>query len=596
MENAIFVLSESNGFIEWLNGINWVQFSAISAVTILFLLLIFLTATFAYYRVRNNRFEESLKLENNTIRIYRLDIGKNQAEQFDLSHISQRKSVSLDEFYSSFPIGEQGKIKDWIGGFIDGKEEEKFLETDIYFSSSKRIGKSFLYLKKNNLSHGLIYLESHPLPKSPRFPLSVVRKSSQDEFGEYLRSTGGDKGYTFCFTVFPLGDHSRGDSKNKKALPRGTSARFLRAVGSFRKGDQKLIQTSDNEMVIATFSFNDITQAIAFALTVSNGAKSLMNRGRRRNEPIYEVKCGVVENRLLSGDRDAILSEARLTALEAFEGKNTILIYKKGESRRYNEKSISQTKEEIERIIAERKISYHYRPVYSLDKKRVVAYMAKAIPVSTQFSNINELKNYAVRAQDEKNVFSALAKNFVPRFVQERPLVSQKLYYPVRVSEIPFIIPVFSRLPYAKEAKLVFIFTDTDLSHAFENMSLDELLDKLHEIKLAGFGIGVSLSGHTLILEQSILKQMSVFIVDFVSSSEGEKLDTEIRSQLHSLVEKLLKYKMPIVASSLKSWSSLELVVGSGIVYISSDVFAPYSEMLLPVNDKNEKRLLAIYK
>ena len=68
-------------------------------------------------------------------------------------------------------------------------------------------------------------------------------------------------------------------------------------------------------------------------------------------------------------------------------------------------------------------------------------------------------------------------------------------------------------------------------------------------------------------------------------------MDSRLRSQLHALVEKLLRYKRPIVAMGLLNWTALELVVGSGIDYISADCFAPYDQNLLPVNPKNINRI-----
>jgi hypothetical protein len=66
-------------------------------------------------------------------------------------------------------------------------------------------------------------------------------------------------------------------------------------------------------------------------------------------------------------------------------------------------------------------------------------------------------------------------------------------------------------------------------------------------------------------------------------------MDTKIRVELHALVEKLLHYNKPIIANSLMSWNAIELVVSSGISYVSSDVFAPYDAMFRPLNDRESR-------
>lgn len=582
----------------WIENVDWVRLTRLVALALLILLALILVISSIVFRNRNYLFEKRLKSENNTIRIYKIDEGKDTLVQFDVANVAKKKTMPLQDFYGSFPIGEQAKVKEWLNGIFDGKAVDQYIETDIYFSSSKKIVKSFLFLTKSDPSNGMVYLESHPLPPIPKTVGKDSPKTSEDTFATRLKDSGGNKGYTFCFTVFPVGNSNKAtgnDKKNIRDMPKGSSARYFSVISTFARSDQLVIQASNNEIIIASFAINDITQALSFALRTANGAKELMNKARRRNEPLYDVKCGMVHNRLFPLDADAILTETRNTALDAFEGKTTLIEYKKGQFH-ISEKTLEKSKNEVERILSEKKISYKYRPIYSLEKHRVVAYLADATPINSSFTTMNELKNYAIRAKDEKNLFAALGKNLVPRFIQERPLKSQKLFYPVRVNEMHLVPAFFSKLKNSKDAHLVFIFTDSDIVNSLTTITLDELIAGFHAIRLAGFDVGVSVSGNSLVLQAPILRQMSAFLVDFSSSDSDEQLDTRIRSQLHSLVEKLLKYKKPIIASSLKNWNSLELVVGSGITYISSDVFAPFNEMLVPVNEKNEKRLLSIFK
>ena len=91
---------------------------------------------------------------------------------------------------------------------------------------------------------------------------------------------------------------------------------------------------------------------------------------------------------------------------------------------------------EVERIIYEKRLAYTYRPVFNCDKLKVMGFLARATPLNTSFASIEELKNYAVRAKDDKNLFAAIAKNLVPRFVNERDNKTQKLFYPVRMASI----------------------------------------------------------------------------------------------------------------------------------------------------------------
>jgi hypothetical protein len=68
-------------------------------------------------------------------------------------------------------------------------------------------------------------------------------------------------------------------------------------------------------------------------------------------------------------------------------------------------------------------------------------------------------------------------------------------------------------------------------------------------------------------------------------------MDTRIRSELHALVEKLLKYNKPIIASDIDGWNAIELLVRSGLNYISSESFAPYNQMIVPLPPKNVRKV-----
>ena len=73
---------------------------------------------------------------------------------------------------------------------------------------------------------------------------------------------------------------------------------------------------------------------------------------------------------------------------------------------------------------------------------------------------------------------------------------------------------------------------------------------------------------------------------------EEVKHNNRIRLSLYALIESLLKYNRPIIATDLEGWQAVELIIKSGISYISSDVVAPSNDMLLPVDRKKMEKLV----
>ncbi len=556
-------------------------------------LMVTLIVSWVLFSQNDARYYRGMSHEMNTIRIYRIESAKNTVISFDLADLSKQKKDTLSDFYNSFPGNEPKRVKSWVEDILAEKKASDYLQTSVYFHESKRRLNAFLHIRKSDPLRGVIHLESYLLPEKRNKTSigSVVRLSSEKDFSEALRNTSGGSGVTFCFSVM----QSNGTSvlKRKEKVSSNVSFRFRMALESFVKGNMKLIQASENEFLIANFEQMDSAEAIAFALTAVRAIEHELASVNTNKHPI-EIRVGIVQNKDLMGDGDAIISSARRTAKNAFETSSSVAFFKRG-TEDYSVTEIKQYRSEVERIIYEKRILYSFRPVYSVTRKRIIGYLGKASPRSDcAFDSIDELKNYALRAKDDKNLFAAIAKNLVGTFVSERELKSQKLYYPARASELPMIPSFFKRLRGSKDANLVFILTNDDVARETANLGLDKILESLKGLKEAGYGIAYQVSGKNLNIEPRLLSEADGFFVDFSSNDDDVGLDTAIRSQLHALVEKLLKYRKPIIGSNLANWNALELVVGSGIEYISSDVFAPYSPALAPVNDKNETRILAL--
>ncbi|HOZ02522.1 MAG TPA: hypothetical protein PKV57_01765, partial [Bacilli bacterium] len=67
-----------------------------------------------------------------------------------------------------------------------------------------------------------------------------------------------------------------------------------------------------------------------------------------------------------------------------------------------------------------------------------------------------------------------------------------------------------------------------------------------------------------------------------------------IRLSIHTLIEQLLKYNRPIIATDLEGWQAIELIIKSGVTIVSSETISPSNDMLLPVEKKKMEKLIAM--
>ena len=581
--------------VNWLASLDWpfilrfVLFFLASAV------IIVLIITFLLARKRDDEYFKAMTYEASNIRVYKIDNTLDVVTYFNLGAMSEKRTCSIQEFYDSFPGHEPNRIKSWVKDVLEGKQTTDYLQTTVFFKRSTKKFPAFLRVAKVDPAKGIAHLESYILldkknGRSASGPSLLL--SSERDFVDYLKANGTSNGMTFCFAIRPK-DYGFAENNKEQKLSRSFLLRYRLALEPYVKAPAKLLGGGEAEYIIANYDMNDNTEAISFALKVVNSVTSSLKANRKPHDHLFEIKVGVVANKELLGDGTAILLASRKCAANAFELPSSIYFYKQGIDDFAETSESGNYRSEVERIIYEKKILYTYRPIYSIGRRRVYGFIGRAEPTADcAFYNMEELKNYALRAKDEKNLFAAIAKNLVGTYIAERELKSQKLFYPALMNELESIPAFFKRLRNAKEANLVFTLKESDVNNAVGSMGLEEVKRLFNEIHENDYDIAFVLSGKALLIDQELLAMGDSFIVDFSSHGSERNMDATIRSQLHALVERLIKFKKPIIASDLKNWDSIELVVSSGIDYISCNIFAPFSREIVEVNEKHATRVL----
>lgn len=576
--------------MDWFLSVNWgtiifyIAFVLLGATVITLLISLFVAHS------RDQEFRKEMDYQSSSVRVFRIDASHDSVRFFNLSDMARVRDVTLNQFYSSFPLSEQGKVRAWITSVLNGEPHPTYLATDVIFHKDRHLVPSFLKIVSAKPDQGIIHLESYLLRYNKPNRNFIRSFATEADFAQAVKANGTRSGMTFCFALLPGENEAALPDADRSSLSPDILARFREAVGPFAVGNQKIIQAAENELIIANFDMVDASQGITFALRVIDAVDKALATYKRKGSSSFRVRAGIVANKDLLGDSDAILTEARRSAESGFDTDSAISFYKKG-SQDFSATDELHYRTEVERLIYERKISYTYRPVYDCSSLAVYGYLARALPVNTSFASIDELKNYAARAKDERNLFAAIAKNLVPRFVNERPSPTLRLYYPIRMSERNQVLPFFTHFPDAAKANLVFLVREDDIASSLDKSGVHPFLQEIAALKKAGFGFGITLSGKSLSLDSEIYGVCDIFFVDFASSGDENTIDTRVRSALHALVERLLKYKKPIIGSNLMGWNAIELVVGSGIDYITSDIFAPYDTMFRPVTSKSVDKI-----
>ncbi len=561
--------------------------AAIILGVVLLLLLVFLLASFLLVRKRENRYKELLLDESSTVRVVRLDLDRSEVTYFNLKDMDYVKTQDLNSFLSGFPVGEGHKIANWAEDLLFGRPVDDFLECQVHISSKNRSCPSFLKVIYIEKSKKLIYLESHMVRyEKPKRKVPIKRISTIDDFNDRLKSNHPGLGATFCF-VYSLGE-GRKSSKGYENIPEKVEA----LIRPFVASSQLILKPDRNEFAICSFDMSEPSTAIEFALEITTFVNREMLYRRKGGLPPINLKAGIVMNKDIVGNGELLVAQARSAAHEAQRAKGvSVHIYKEGDVLA-EDTSESSYRSEVERIIIDKKIVYSYRAVVSIRQKRVIGYLGKAEPLKdTSFDSMAELENYAFRAKDTKKLFNALIRNLLPRFVSERPLKSQCLFLPVRYQGLETVLPALIRNQSSKAANLYLWMKDADVATFLSPKETPRFKETLESFKSYGYKICFEFTRKEPMLDNELLSMADAFLIDLSREGPSISTSTRIRSELHALIERLNRYKKPIIGSGLENWSSIEMVASLGVDYLSSDAILPYEAMFRPLENKTMERL-----
>ena len=293
---------------------------------------------------------------------------------------------------------------------------------------------------------------------------------------------------------------------------------------------------------------------------------------------------GVAENKFFYNNVDSLIDSVVELSQVAKEDGRDFLIYEEG--KKINpEGDVLHYRTEVERIIQDKKIRYTYRPIYNVAKSRMLGYQAHFEPLDSLFDSIDELKSYAIRTEDDKELFATISRNSISRFIQQRDGVSLKLFFPLSINEIGYVNRTFSHISSIKDANIVLIFNELEILDLSSD-DMDSTIQLIKTFKSKGYEVALLIDENEAALTSSAYEIFDFFMLSVSAHISNRKLQNRQLPSFQALIEKLLRYNRPILAIDIPTWSLVEYVIKLGIDIVSSDAIAPGDENILPLNKK----------
>lgn len=563
------------------------------SIIIALVVLISLVILFFAISVKNDAdFEKQVDYESTTTRIYIIDVKKNKIVQLNKSDMGNKVTYDLFSFYTSFHPNDSERVKNWIFQIcVNPKTAGEYLEADILLNNSKKLCFTLLRLLDYNPQTGLIHLESHILkyitpnnaPKKKndnRTPTGIVKRSQIQSIINHNKSLSG---YSFCIRFFYTRQKVISNDKIERYMIMNLK-NVIYPYASNPKLPRQILDNGDSELFIFDLRLSNRESAMQIANSISVSIKKQMEVNGFSG--FINFAIGIVENGQFYQNYDMIEEKVREACISGQTSGNEIVFYQRNANANSD---MAKYNEQIDHLLHDGVLRYLFRPIVNAKSSQTIGYFEYVKAYDSPFSSFSEMSKYASRINKNLDLFALVAKNVIMKFNSERQSSSMSLFLSVSMIDINNISSIISQIPYHNKVDIILVFDEQEVNENSHNTEL--LISTLTSLKNNGFELALSLKDKNLLLDDKVYFLFHYFVVGSAMMEEV-KHNNRIRLSLYTLIESLLKYGRPIIATDLEGWQAVELIIKSGISYVSSDVIAPSNDMLLPVEKKKMEKVV----
>ena len=557
-------------------------------------LLTFIIISYLISTHTDNKYIERMKAESTTVRVYIIDAKNNRVVYFNRSDLKDKKEIDVNSFYSHFHVNDIDKIKAWIYSICTNyRTADKYLEADVLVNHGKYTYFSLLKLLKYDPNEGIIHLESFILKyitpnnasnkkKKKALFSGVVKRSTMESLIVKEKSL---KGFTFAIRFYYIRQKVLSNDKIERYMIM-TLKNVIYPYASSPRISRQIIDSGDNELLLFDLRIATRDEAMVLATSIAHSIKKCI--GVNGFSDSINFSIGVVENAQYYQDLDSMIAKAQEACMSAQHNGQEVLLYQKQatslvETERY--------RQEVENLMRPNSLRFLFRPIFDVSKRRTLGYFEYVKAYDSPFASFAEMSKYAARVDLNKEFFAMIARYVIPKFASESQEDHWRLFMLVSLQDIDHMAEILNQIPQTKHIHLVLVFNEQEIN---ENASHLQLLnDSLKALHNNHFELAMLMQDKNLLLDPSVYTNFDYFVAGSMMIGEIRK-NNRIRLSIHSLIESLLKYHRPIIATDLESWQAVELIIKSGVNIVSSEVVSPSNDMLLPLEKKKEEKLIAM--
>ena len=315
----------------------WFNFSDRSFVIFFFIMvsLLVLLSIFIVTALISSSFYSKRKRkigsESNTLRIYIINVKRNEVTFFSRSNLKNKYTMDLSDFYDRFHPNDAEKVKNWIFSIcVDVKSAEQYLEADALIEKDKNPYFSLLKLVKYDQAKGLIHIENHILryitptnyvSHNKRTINGVVKRGVMEGIITKEKSTFG---FTYAIRFFYIKQKVLTNDKVERFMAMTLKNEIYPYAGS-RKSPRQIVELSTSEMLLFDLRIYDDDDAMRLASSIARSLNRCIELNGFKDSIGFTI--GVVKNHEYYQDFDAIVKHAQEACIAAQQNDQNILLF-----------------------------------------------------------------------------------------------------------------------------------------------------------------------------------------------------------------------------------------------------------------------------
>ncbi len=556
--------------------------------------VVFLVLTYIFSSRRDQSYDRRIKAESTTLRIYIIDVKNNKVTYFNRSDLKDKKEIDMTAFYSHFHINDVDKIKSWVYSICtDYKNADNYLEADVVINHGRSTYFSLLKLQKYDPNEGVIHLESFILKyitpnnstskKKKKSPFTgVVKRSTMESLILKEKSL---KGFTFAIRFYYIRQKFLSNDKIERYMI-VTLKNVVYPYASNPRVSRQIIDGGENELLLFDLRIASRDEAMVLATSMAHNIKKCIGVNGFADSINFSI--GVVENAQYYQDFDSMVVKAQEACMSAQHNGQEILLYQKQAAPLIE---LDRYREEVENLMKPNSLRYLFRPIFDVSRRKTIGYFEYIKAYDSPFASFAEMSKYAAKVDMSKQFFAMISRYVIPKFASEKQSDDLRLFMLVSLQDIEHMYEILSQIPQSKQIHLVLVFNEQEINENASNLEL--LNDSLKKLRSGHFELAMLMKDKNLLLDPSVYYNFDYFVAGSMMIGEIKK-NNRVRLSIHSLIESLLKYHRPIIATDLEGWQSIELIIKSGVSIVSSETISSSNDMLLPLEKKKIEKLITM--